>query len=307
MATSYITPSMLQSHPAGISWNVIPTLTASTAEQLAQLAQVCWQATSAIDRYCQQPLRATVNTETNTGPGMPRVSSDRHTGKGTLVTRRWPVSSVTAVQMSLATAFPPQWSLVPAGQWKIRHPVIMSAAPVPATGPSGGNVIDIAPGFINWYYGRGGWDVTVSYISGWPHAGLTGAVQQGVQTISVDDVTAWVGAVGFIYDGTSTELVQVTAATATAPVQLSGAAGTVQAGPGTVTLSQPLQFSHAAGTVISALPPDIIRGTALQASVMALEGIDAIATQSLSGQMAGGTGVLAEEVEMILDSYVRVA
>jgi hypothetical protein len=74
-----------------------------------------------------------------------------------------------------------------------------------------------------------------------------------------------------------------------------------------LTLSQPLGFAHSTGAVLSALPPDVIRATALQASVMALETIDAISTQSLSGQMAGGTTVLAEEVELILDDYRRIA
>jgi hypothetical protein len=86
-------------------------------------------------------------------------------------------------------------------------------------------------------------------------------------------------------------------------VQLPGAAGTVQAGPGTLTLSAPLQFAHAAGTVVSALPEDVLRGVALHAAVQALELIDAIATQSQSGQMAGSTGALGTEVELILDDY----
>jgi hypothetical protein len=298
---------MLGSHPAGLAWNTVPTLMANSAQQTAQLAQVCWQATSAVDRYCRQPLRATVNTETNTGPGRPRIASDRGTRRGTVITRRWPVTSVQAVQVSPASAFPEQWTLVPAGQWKVRHPVILSAAPSPATGPQGGNVIDVAPGFITWDYGRGGWDVMTSYTSCWPHAGLTGPAASGAQTLAVDDVTGWAGAVGFLYDGVSTELVEVTAAAASSPVQLPGVAGTVQAGPGTLTLSAPLGFQHGAGAVVSALPPDVIRATALQAAVMALETIDAIATQSLSGSFAGGTGVLAEEVEMILDDYRRIA
>lgn len=306
-STPYVTATMLTSHPAGLAWNTVPTLTADTQQQVAQLQQVCWQATSAVDRYCHQPLRATVATETATGPGMPRVSSDRASSKGTIITRRWPVTSVQAVQTSLSSAFPAAWSAVPSGLWKIRNPVILSAAPTPGTGPQGGNVIDVAPGYITWDYGRGGWDVMWSYTHGWPHAGLTGAAQVGAQTLAVDDVTAWAGAVGFVYDGTSTELVEVTAATATTPVTLPGVGGTVQAGPGTLTLAQPLGFAHTAGAVVSALPPDVIRAAALQAAVLALETIDAIATQSLSGQMAGGTGVLAEAVEMILDDYVRVA
>ncbi|MCX4750904.1 hypothetical protein OG455_41220 [Kitasatospora sp. NBC_01287] len=306
-ATPYITPAMLTSAPAGISWTVVPTLTANTQQQAAQLAQVCWQATSAVDRYCRQPLRAVINTETGSGPGLPRIASDRSTCRGTIVTRRWPVTAVEAIQTSPSTAFPQQWTVVPAGQWKIRQPVIMTAAPTPDTGPSGGNVIDVAPGYITWDRGRGGWDVMTSYQSGHPHAGLTATATAGAQTVLVDDVTGWAGAVGFLYDGVSTELVEVASVAATVPVQLPGVAGAVQAGPGVLTLSQPLTFNHSSDAVLSALPPDVIRATALQASVMALETIDAISTQSLSGQMAGGTTVLAEEVEMILDDYRRVA
>jgi hypothetical protein len=307
LATPYITPAMLTAHPAGLSWNTVPTLTASTAEQTAQLAEVCWQATSAVDRYCRQPLRATVATEELQGPGLPRVASDRRTRIGTLITKRWPVTSVVAIQTSLARSFPSSWSAVPSGLWKVRNPVILSAAPTPSTGPQGGNRIDVAPGYVTWDHGKGGLDVMLSYIHGWPHAGLTTAASPGAQSLAVDDVTAWAGAVGIVYDGTSTEFVEVSSASATAPVQLPGVGGTAQAGPGTLTLAGPLGFQHGAGAVVSALPPDVIRASALQAAVMALETIDAIATQSLSGQMAGGTAVLAEEVEMILDDYRRVA
>ena len=307
MATPYVTPAMLTSAPAGIAWTVIPTLTANSAEQQAQLAQVCWKATSIVDTYCRQPLRATINTESGNGPGHPRVAVNRDTHTGTLITRRWPVTGVAAVQTSLARNFPPQWSLVPADQYKVRHPVIASAVSAPVTGPSGGNVIDVGPGYINWDYGRGGWDVLYSYGSGWPHAGLTVAATAGATSVTVDDVTGWAGVTGFAYDSTSTEAVQVTAAAATSPPVLQGTGGTVQAGPGTLTLSAPLGFAHAAGTVISALPANAIHAAVLAATVQALEGIDAIATQSLSGQLAGGTGALATEVEMILDDFRRIA
>lgn len=307
MATPYITPAMLTSHPAGLAWNTVPTLTANSAQQTAQLAEVCWQATSAVDRYCRQPVRATVATEELQGPGLPRVASDRRTRVGTLITRRWPVTSVAAIQTSLARSFPSQWSAVPVGQWKVRNPVILSAAPTPSTGPQGGNRIDVAPGYVTWDHGKGGLDVLLSYIHGWPHAGLAAPAATGAQSLVVDDVTAWAGAVGIVYDGTNTEFVEVTAAAATTPAQLPGVGGAVQAGPGTLTLAAPLGFQHGTGVVVSALPPDVIRASALQAAVMALETIDAIATQSLSGQFAGGTGVLAEEVEMILDDYRRVA
>ena len=191
MATSYITPVMLQSAPAGIAWTVIPTLTASGEQQTAQLQLACWNATSYVDTYCRQPLRATLNTETATGPGQPRIAVSRDTGIGTLVTRRWPVTSVAAIQVSQSRYFPPEWTLTGTGQYRIRHPVITSAAGGPVTGPSGGNVIDIAPRNLTWDYGRSGQLVMWSYTSGWPHAGLTEPAAAGDTTLAVDDVTGW--------------------------------------------------------------------------------------------------------------------
>jgi hypothetical protein len=310
--TPYITTAMLLSMPASIAWNVIPTLTVSGPEQVAQLAQECWKATSAIDRYCHQPLRSVAVTDPpEIGPGRGRISVDRQTGIAKLITRRWPVTEVLAVQVSPARAFPPTYTLVQASQCLIGRPVVASAGPVPATGPDGGNVIEVAPGNIGCGGGSGGsrglQRVMWSYSHGWPHTSLTVAAAEGAETISVDDVTGWAVpqgfSGGFAYDSTLSEGVEVISAVANTPVQLPGVAGTVQAGPGTLTLSGPLEFGHAAGIVVSALPPDVIRGAALQAAVQALEGIDAIATQSLSGQMAGGTGELATEVEMILDDY----
>jgi hypothetical protein len=307
VATPYLTAAALQQVPAGLSWTVVPTLTASSDEQLAQLQQCCWKATAAVDTYCKQPLRATAVTEPLDGPNRPRVSVDRDSGIATLITRQWPVTQVLAVQVSPARCFPEEWTLVPANQYRIRHPVLLSMAGMPQTGPSGGNAIDVAPQWINRDRGPGYWSVLVSYASGWPHAGLAAAAEQGTTTLTVDDVTGWTGYAGFIYDGPSTEFVQVTAAEASVPVQLPGVAGTAQAGPGTLTLASPLAFAHDAGAAISALPMNVIHSAGLHAAVEALETIDAIATQSLNGQMAGGTGVLAEQAELLIDGFCRVA
>jgi hypothetical protein len=306
MATPYITPGMLTSAPAGISWKVVPTLTADSAEQLAQLDQVCWRATSIVDSYCRQPLRATANTETATGPGAPRVAVDRHTGMGLLVTQYSPVVEVLGVLVAPSRSFPPQWCRVPDDHCRIRHPAPLSAGPAPVTTPAGGNAIDLAPSHLDWRHGRSGWQVQYSYLSGWPHTSLTADTQAGDTTVQVDDVTGWTGAVGFAYDGPGTEPVQATAAAATVPVELPNGAGTVDAGPGTVTLAAPLTAGHPAGTVISAMPTAVIQATLLLATVQALEGLNAIAVQSMSGRLAGGLGPLATEAEMILDDYRRV-
>ena len=316
MATPYISAGMLTSKPAGLAWNVVPTLTASSGEQLAQLAQCCWSATSFVDSYCRQPLRAMVNTEELTGPGRGRVMVDRDTGITTLITRRWPVSSVLAVQTSPVASFPQQWTLVTPGQFRPKTPLIITPSPAPVQGPGGGNAVSVAPGWIGSTCGPPGLpgsgsgmsQILLSYTSGWPHCGLTGSgANEGDTVLNVDDVTMWPGVGGFLYDGEFTETVQVISATATSAPPLPGIAGTCQAGAGTLTLSGPLAYGHEPGTVISALPLNVIHGAALAAAVEALETIDAIATQSLSGQMAGGTGVLAEQAELYLDDFRRVA
>ena len=111
---------------------------------------------------------------------------------------------------------------------------------------------------------------------------------------------------GWVYDGRLTEPATITAITAASPVQLDGVAGTVQAGPGTLTLAAPLVNGHYAGTVVSALPSAVIHATWLAAAVEALEGIDAIAVQSLNGQSVS-LGALAEQAELLLDDFRRVA
>jgi hypothetical protein len=299
---------MLASAPAGLSWQVVPTLTASGPEQEAQLSAVCWNATSIVDTYCRQPLRAVVNTETELGPGRGRITVDRDTGLVSLITRRWPVTDVAAIQTSPARAFPATWTPVPAGQFRIRRPVIDQLGPTPPSAPSGGNVIDVAPGCIPGHLGRGSLNVQWSYTSGWPHTSLTAAAGEAAETLDVDDVTGWgTGWAAWIYDGPNTEVAQVTAGTATVPMQLPNGAGTVQAGPGTLTLAAPLVNEHSDDAVISAVPSDAIHAAYLAAAVQALETIDAIATQSLSGQMAGGTGALATQYEYLLDPFLRVA
>jgi hypothetical protein len=306
MATSYVTPQILLNQPAGLAWDVVPALTADAVTRHAQLAITCQTATSLVDGYLGQPLRAVAVTEQIPGPGMPRVAVDRNTGIATLITRQWPVIAVNAVQVSQARAFPPQWTPVPANQCRIRTPVLRPASGNPVYGPSGGSAVDIAPRYINRDYGRGGLLVSLSATSGYPHAGVTGQVDAGAESVPVDDVTGWDGWAGFILDGPATECASVTAAAATAPVQLPGAGGTVQAGPGTLTLASPLEFAHGPGAVFTAIPLAALHAAALTAAVMALEAITAIAAQSSSGMLPGGLGSLATESEMALDPFKRI-
>ena len=89
-----------------------------------------------------------------------------------------------------------------------------------------------------------------------------------MQTIAVDDCTGWVitpafpgmasGATGTVYDAGGQEVIQVTAASATA-------------GPGTLTLASPLAYEHAAGVMVSTLPQSVEWAAMLFAVAVALE------------------------------------
>lgn len=312
MATPYITVPMLLNAPTGVAWSLIPEpKSGGTPAQIAEVTNLCWRATSIVDTYCNQVLRATVDNEFLVGPGLPRVGVQRDTCNGMLVMRRWPVTQVLAIQTALSRSFPRVWSTVPAGQYEVEHPLINQYTDsASATLPDGGSQVTVAPGYITDRYGRGGQRILVSYTNGWPHASLTAAATAGATTVSVDDVTGFAGASAFAYDGAQTEPVAVTAVSATTPMQLPNGAGTAQTGPGTVTLSAPLANAHAAGTVVSALPANVLWATVLAAAAQALEsGITSVSIQSLPGaESSSGHGVseLTTEYEVLLEPFRRI-
>lgn len=299
MATPYVTAQMLMDAPTGVSWSIIPRPKATSAEVYAEVTNVAWRATSTVDTFCRQVLRSTADTEYLNGPGLPRCNVDQNTGNGVLQVRRWPVTEVLAIQVSPSRSFPRVWTPVPQGLWDIRHPLISSADSASATAPDGGWTIDVAPGYIGgcgargrgpggtWTGGggRGSQRVQACYINGWPHTSLTTTAEEGATVVSVDDVTGWVGASGFAYDGAATEQTGGASVSAAVPLVLPNGAGTAQAGPGTITLSSPLAYTHQKGTVISALPADVIYAAILACAVQALTGgTDAITIQTVSGE-----------------------
>jgi hypothetical protein len=322
VATPYCTPQTATNAPTGVSWSLIPDPDSDESAQQAALTDVCWRATSRLDTWCNQVIRATADTEYLNGPGQPRCNVDRDTGNGVLQMRRWPVTEVLAIQVSPARSFPRVWTPVTAGQWDIRHPLIYSGDSASATAPDGGWTIDVAPGWISWCGqgrgangawsgggGRGGQRVQVSYINGWPHTSLTQAALAGATVLHVDDVTGWAGASGFGYDGSATESLAVASVAATSPFALPNGAGTAQAGPGTITLTAGLKFTHQQGTLVSALPAVLIEAAIYAACLQALDaGIDAIAVQSLSGERVSSGEAskdIATEMELILSYFKR--
>lgn len=323
LGTPYVNPATVVQAPTGVSWSLLPDSDSTEAEQQAALTAVCWRATSRIDTYCNQVLRATADTEYLTGPGAPRCNVDQNTGNGVLNMKRWPVTSVLAIQVSSNRSFPRVWTAVPDGLWDVRHPLLFSGDSASATAPDGGWTVDVAPGWIGcspWgrtptggYMGSGGRNsqrVQVSYINGWPHTSLTEDAVEGDTVLNVDDVTGWTGASGFAYDGAATEPLAVESVSANSPLVLPNGAGTVQAGPGTVTLTAPLGFDHDSGTLVSALPATVIEAAIYAACFQALEsGIDAVAVQDLSGREVSSSDVSADletSYRKLLDSFRRV-
>lgn len=301
---------------------MIPEPRASEPAQIAEQTAICWRATSIVDTYCNQVLRATVDNEQLTGPGAARFGYMPGTDQYMLVMRRWPISQILAIQYAYNRP-PLTWSTAAPTSYLINHPLIGEYTDTAsATAPDGGWSIQLDPCAIgspsNGIYApawpgrwrRNGLRLLVSYTNGWPHTSLTSAATAGASTVSVDDVTGWVGASGFAYDGSATEQVAVTAVSANTPLPLPNGVGTAQTGPGTLTLASPLTYAHSAGTLVSALPANVLWATVLCAAAQALEaGMDSIAIQTMPGTTtSSGSGVADLEAmyEVLLDPFRRI-
>jgi len=310
VGTPYITPQMLTTAPTGIAWNIIPFPKANTPQMLAEQTNICWRATDIVNNYCNQVLRATADTEYLSGPNY-RVTVQTGSGTGRAILQRSPVLQVLAVSLSPNSSFPRQWTTLASTAYDVEVPIIgVYGSVAPSAAGEGGQAILIAPGAVNWWNGRHGWRLAISYVNGWPHTSLTQTASAGATTLHVDDVTAFAGAAAFVYDGAESETVSVSTVAADSPLILPVSGVSVPAGPGTLTLSSPLSFQHNAGIVVSSMPQDIIWATILAATTQALEsGIDAITIQNVPGSMTvGGHGVsdLTTQYEVILGPYRRV-
>lgn len=282
--TPYVTPDILINAPTGISWSSIPPGRSVTAAQhLAEQLNICMRATAEADTICNQVLRATLDTELQSGPDY-RVTIQNDTGNVRVVLQRWPILSIQAVQVSPNT-FPRSWTTVPTGFYDIEHPVIgLYGTSAPSAAGEGGQSIIIAPQYASWCRGRHGFWIKVQYVNGWPHTSLTAPSLAGATALAVDDCTGWAtvsealggtGVVGVIYDAGSQEVAQVTAASVTA-------------GPGTVTLAQPLTYAHAAGVLFTSLPASVMWAvTELGAAEALTRGATATTVQQIPG--GGGT------------------
>lgn len=305
----YITPAMLQAAPTGISWNTIPSGSQVTPEaRAAEIWNICQRATSTAEGYCNQILRASLNTEFVLGPDY-YATLQPATGNVRVILSRWPIMNIISASIS-PNAWPRQFTSITNGFWAAEVPVIGVYGSTAAGGSAqGGQAVILSAGFGgDWSLGRRGYVIQIQYVSGWPHASLTAPANVGDGVLQVDDCTGWavtndlglIGARGTLYDpGGNQEQLTVTAATQTS-------------GPGTLTLSSTVQYAHQTNTMFTTLPQTITWACILYAASIALtRGATATSVHTIPGGGAGtpalrGPESLLEEAELLLHSYKRV-
>jgi hypothetical protein len=305
----YVSPEVLVAAPTGISWSTIPPgRDVTPAQRYAEQQNICMRASGMADSYCNQVLRATLDTEVFRGPDF-RVTVLNGSRNGRIILQRWPILDIVSLQIAPDAYFPRQWVTVPAGHYEPEYPVIgVYGSATPTAAGEGGQAIIVEAGWINWNLGRHGYVIQVQYYNGWPHCGLTANAIAGDMTLAVDDCTGWgitsafsgvTGATGTVYDSGQQEVVQVTASS-------------VVAGPGTLTLSAPLAFSHAAGTLVSTMPQSVSWAVIKYAASIALtRGSTATTVQTIPGGGGNTGGVasqdkMAAEAEQLLAPFRRV-
>lgn len=300
--TPYVTPTILKSAPTGISWTSIPWRNATVVEQNAAQLNICAIATAQADSFCNQPLRATVDTETVTGPGTFRCQV-LASGVVRVLLSRSPVVSVVGGRVTPAAAFPAQWTALAADQFRPERPIIgQFGSSAPSSAGEGGQAILAAPSTLNWAYGRANAELEVTYVNGWPHGSLTADVAAAARSISVDDITGWLGCAGTVYSVGTQETILVSGVTPATSGAISG--------PGTLALSSALGNAHAAGTMVTALPGAVMQAAILFSVGQALtRGATATTVQSQPGASAGAgkdPEAFVTNAEILLHPYRRV-
>jgi hypothetical protein len=317
----YISPLTLQTAPTGIDWSTVGEMTAdpSPAENVNEMWAMAARATSRVDGFCNQVLRATADVELVHGPdyrmtvgpasggSWPTPYWGRTTAQNArIILSRWPVLAVTGVKTCPNGLWPRQWIAVPSGFFEPMVPPIgLYGSVAPGGSAEGGQAILVGGGFINWCYGRNGWAVEVSYLNGWPHCSLSAAALAGDTTISVNDCTGWAlqdfyqtytGATGRVVDSGQQEAIHVTASSVTA-------------GPGTLTLSSALHYPHQPGTIVTTMPASVEQACILFAASEALtRGATSTTIHAVGGgaqSSDGGAKALAEEAELLIHPFRR--
>jgi hypothetical protein len=286
---------------------------------MAEIWNLCARATSRVDGYVNQTLRATLDTELVWGPDY-RVTVGPASGgayptpywgntraqNAKIILSRWPVLEVTQVQTCPSNQWPQQWTALPSGYAApLVPPIGVYGSVSPGGSAEGSQTIIVGGGYINWGLGRNGWAIQVTYVNGWPHTSLTSAVEAGVSSLPVNDCTGWAitsyygtytGATGTVEDSGQQEAIHVTETS-------------VPAGPGNLTLSSATNYPHAAGTIVTTMPQTIQQACILFCTAEALtRGATSTTIHSIGGhaQHTGGDiESLNSEAELMLYPYRR--
>ena len=285
---------------------------------MAEIWNMCGRATSRVDGYCNQILRATVDTELLQGPDYRVIVGPGSGGSyptpywgnsgalnAEIILQRWPILQVTNVATCPNSQWPRQWTQLPAGYAEPKVPPLgVYGSVAPGGSADGSQRIIVGGGYINWQYGRNGWAILVSYLNGWPHTSLTSAVAAGATSLPVNDCTGWAienyfgtftGATGKVVDSGQQEAIHVTATSVTA-------------GPGNLTVPA-LNYPHPAGTIVTTLPASIEQACILFCVAEALTRGATTTTihdigghaQSTGGDVAG----LTAEAELLCHPFKR--
>ena len=290
MPTPYVTPAVLINAPTGISWETIPDFDSTSDAQLAEQFNICWRATHFIDTWCNQPLRATIDTEEILGPDY-RFIVDNN-GLGRAITSRWPVTEIISGKYASSASYPVNWQTIPTDAMFIENPISTSSG-VSVEAAAGSSAIRITPGFLDWSSGRNGLRFQITYINGWAHAGITATASADATTLQIDDCTGMLnGTIGrglWIYDGAQTEYVVASAVSA-------------PSGPGTLTIASPLLYEHDGTSeqpvLISSMPSVIQEAAIFHASYQAMvRGATATTVQ----QMPGSTSKSSDGISLLQD------
>ncbi len=316
----YISPTTLMAAPTGVDWTTIgdPAADPTPAQNINEMWMMAARATSRVDGYLGQTMRATVDTELTWGPDY-RVTVGPASGGGyptpywgnsgatnaRIILSRWPVLSVTNVATCPAGQWPQVFTSIPTGYYAPAVPPLAVYGSVsPGGSAEGGQAIIVGGGYINKCLGRNGWAIQVTYINGWPHCSLTAAVAAGATTISVNDTTGWAitsyygttGATGRVVDSGQQEAAHVTTASVTS-------------GPGTLTLSSPLNYPHQAGTLFTTMPASVEQACIYFCTAEALtRGATSTTIHAVGGAAQssnGGARELIEEGELLIHAFRR--
>jgi hypothetical protein len=270
--TSYTTPAEWLRYPTGLT--IADLVEGGTAaDQQAALTRLIAEASSAIDRYCYQPLYAHQQTE---------VVSVRPDPYGNLQVRlrHWPARQLVSAQ----------WLLDPRTGWQA---IDLTLTVLEGDEGSGHRYT----AYDSSYALYSGWGlpplrVQTTYVAGYPNAQLTANVAAGATSLPVDTTVGMLAAdVYTLFDGPDSETVTVASASGT-----------------TLTLAAPTQYAHNAGVRCSAVPEAVSLACILYTALL-IKGRRGGATLMMAGKVEipqFGRSAEWEQCRELLQPFRRV-